>query len=201
MRILLLCDFDSFLLSFYPPSPFSCCLQFSNIFHFWPFHQETQKETINERRPRQGWPTDAKHRLYYPLSPFLSFPLLPCLPLSPYHDSFWPIGNFVISHALCASLMFITHKWTHIDWYFTSSGGLLALSLSLAHCNSLVLLSLSLSLSVSLARFAVDVFAVCNKCVLFSLLAWLFFIFYLFIYIARKGCPPRRPLSPACSLI
>jgi len=34
---------------------------------------------------------------------------------------FWPIGNFVISHALCASLMFITHKWTHIDWYFSTS--------------------------------------------------------------------------------
>lgn len=129
----------SILFSFFStPTRLSCCLQFSNIFHFWPFHQETKKETINERRPRQGWPTDAKHRLYYPLS--LPISLYPSASLSlslslsqfppPCHDSFWPIGNFVISHALCASLMFITHKWTHIDWYFTSSGGLLALSRS-----------------------------------------------------------------------
>lgn len=62
------------------PTRLSCCLQFSNIFHFWPFHQETKKETINERRPRQGWPTDAKHRLYYPLS--LSISLYPSASLS-----------------------------------------------------------------------------------------------------------------------
>lgn len=43
-------------------------------------------------------------------------------------DSFWPIGNFVISHALCASLMFITHKWTHIDWYFSTSSSPLSLA-------------------------------------------------------------------------
>lgn len=104
--------------------PFSLSLRLSAIFQHFPLlaiSSRAKKETINGR---WGWPTDAKHRLYYPLS--VSLPLSLPSPLH-CHDSFWPIGNFVISHALCASLMFITHKWTHIDWYFTSSGGLLLL--------------------------------------------------------------------------
>lgn len=53
---------------------------FSTFGHF--ITRRGEEEVDHKRRTRRGWPTDAKHRLYYPLSPFRypsAFFRTPCL--------------------------------------------------------------------------------------------------------------------------
>lgn len=64
----------------------------------------------------------------------------------------------------------------HVVWRFalTVIPSLFSIAL-LRHCPPLL---------PPLPLFVVDVFAVCNKCVLFSLLAWLFFfLFFIYLFI------------------